>query len=472
MLGHPARKGVIIIEPIKEIPKILQTSLRNGGDFAEIFLEERLTVSVACEDKKVERVISGASRGAGLRVIVGEMTAYASTNDLTPGGLRELAERVSGSINAATSSYVFPEVYDIAFGTRPIRYPSTVPPGEKVAKVLEGNEVAWSCGNGLAQVLVRYGDSQQRVVIANSEGLFVSDERVHVIFLVQAVAERHGIIQTGYEPIGGSVGFEIFDESNASDVARHAAEQALRMLDADPAPAGIMPVVISSEAGGTMIHEAVGHGLEADLVQKGLSVFAGKLGEKVAAEAVSVRDDATLPGKRGSFAYDDEGVPSECTILIENGMLKTYMYDICTAKKAAAKSTGNGRRESYRHKPIPRMTNTVIVPGASKPGDIVANTEKGLFVRKMGGGQVNTINGDFMFEVNEAYMIRGGEVKEPVRGASLIGNSTKILQGIDMVGADFGFAVGTCGKDGQGVPVSDAQPTLRIAGITVGGTNA
>jgi TldD protein len=431
-----------------------------------------LSVSVGCEDNKVERVLSGTDRGVGLRVMVGEMTAYASTNDLTPSGLRELAERVSRGINAPSGKHVFPEGYELPLAAKAIRYPSSVAPNEKVAKVLEANEVAWSCGKAIRQVHVRYGDSQQRVVIANSEGLLVADERIHIIFLVQTVAERDGVIQTGYEPIGAAMGFELFDEVSPSTVGRLAAQRALKMLGAGPAPAGVMPVVISSEAGGTMIHEAVGHGLEADLVQKGLSIFAGKVGEKIASEAVSVHDDATLANRRGTFACDDEGTPSERTVLVDGGILKTYLYDLASAKKENRGSTGNGRRESYRHKPIPRMTNTLIAPGTATPEDIVAATQKGLFVRKMGGGQVNTINGDFMFEVNDAHLIRGGEIKEPVRGASLIGNASKVLAGIDMVAGDLGFAVGTCGKEGQGVPVSDAQPTLRIEGITVGGTNA
>jgi len=460
------------IDIIKEIPGILSAALSNGGDFAEIFLEERLSASIGCEDRKIERVVSGTDRGAGLRVVVGDMTAYASTNDLSASSLRELAERVSRGVNAAAGKYVFPEVSDVEFGAKPIKYPSQVGTDEKVAKVLEGEEVAWSFGDRIAQVQARYGDSQQRVIIANSDGLFVSDERNYIIFLVQAVAKKDDVIQTGYEPAGGAMGFELLDKVSPSEVARLAAERALKMLGAGPAPVGVMPVVISSEAGGTMIHEAVGHGLEADLVQKGLSVFAGKVGEKIASEAVSVHDDATLAGRRGSFVFDDEGTPSQCTALIENGILKTYMYDLSTAKKDRCKSTGNGRRESFRHRPIPRMTNTLIVSGSARPEDVVASTDKGLFVKRMGGGQVNTINGDFMFDVNEAHIIRGGEVKEPVRGASLIGNSARVLAQIDMVADDLGFGVGTCGKDGQGAPVSDAQPTLRIEGITVGGTNA
>jgi TldD protein len=242
------------------------------------------------------------------------------------------------------------------------------------------------------------------------------------------------------------------------------------MLEADKAPTGVMPVVISSEAGGTMIHEAVGHGLEADLVQKGLSKFAGRLGQRVGSPMVTVVDDATIPHKRGSFAIDDEGTPASRTMLIEDGILRGFLHDLMSSKKDGSTPTGNGRRESFRHRPIPRMTNTMIVPGTSDPHDIIAGTKRGLFVRKMGGGQVNTVNGDFMFEVSEGYLIRDGKVGPAVRGAALVGNGPDVILKIDMVGTDHGFAIGTCGKDGQGVPVSDAQPTLRIRELTVGGT--
>jgi len=266
------------------------------------------------------------------------------------------------------------------------------------------------------------------------------------------------------------VGFELFDENDPVDVALKAARRAILMLEADKAPTGPMPVVISSAAGGTMIHEAVGHGLEADLVQKRLSKFAGRVGQRVGSSVVTVVDDATIPYKRGSFAIDDEGTPAARTVLIEDGVLKGFLHDLMTAKKDSTGPTGNGRRESFRHKPIPRMTNTMIAPGKSKPDDVVADTKRGLFVRKMGGGQVNTVNGDFMFEVSEGYLIRDGKMGPAVRGAALVGNGPDVLQRIDMVATDQGFGIGTCGKEGQGVPVSDAQPTLRIRELTVGGT--
>jgi TldD protein len=292
---------------------------------------------------------------------------------------------------------------------------------------------------------------------------------VGTIFSVQVVSGEGDRVQTGHEPLGGRMGFELFDLHPPEEVARVAAERSLLMLRARKAPMGRMAVVLSSEAGGTMIHEAIGHGLEADLAQQGLSVYSRKIGERVASPLITVVDDPTLAGKRGSYAFDDEGTLSRRTILVEEGILKEYLYDRLTALKEGVESTGNGRRESYQHKPIPRMSNTLILPGKMSPETIVRSVEKGLFVKKMGGGQVNTVNGDFVFEVSEGYLIEKGSVGEPVRGAILTGNGPQILREIDQVGGDLGFGIGTCGKDGQGVPVSDAQPTLRIPEILVGG---
>jgi TldD protein len=322
----------------------------------------------------------------------------------------------------------------------------------------------------IKQVKVIYSDSIQEVLIINSEGEKIQEMRPGLIFLVQVVAAKGSEIQTGYEAIGGRTGMEIFeDQHSPENIAHLAAQRAVTMLDADLAPTGPMTVVLSSGAGGTMIHEAIGHGLEADLIQKGLSVFSNRLGEKVASPVITVIDDATLPGRRGSFYYDDEGIPAQKTVLVENGVLKGYMYDRLSALKAKASSTGNGRRESYQHVPIPRMTNTFIAPGKISPEEIISSTPKGLFVKKMGGGQVDTVSGDFVFEVNEGYLIEKGKMTRPIRGATLIGNGPRVLQGIDMVGSDLGYQVGTCGKDDQAVPVADAQPTLRIQQIIVGG---
>ncbi|UCG78233.1 MAG: TldD/PmbA family protein, partial [Nitrospirota bacterium] len=307
------------------------------------------------------------------------------------------------------------------------------------------------------------------VTIANSDGVLAEDERTYMLFVINVISSDGDVIQTGYDTAGGNIGFELFDTVDTEEIALRAAQRSVMMLGARHAPAGRMPVIISSEAGGTMIHEAIGHGLEADLAQQGLSVYSGKISSQIASPLITVIDDSTIPGKRGSFRFDDEGTPSQRTVLVQDGILVKYMYDRLTASVDKVRSTANGRRESYKSRPIPRMTNTFLAHGGSSPDDIIRSTRKGLFVRKMGGGQVNTVSGDFVFDVQEGYMIDNGSVGEAVRGATLTGNGPVVLKTIDMVGNDLGFAIGTCGKDSQGVPVSDAMPTVRIPDIVVGG---
>jgi len=260
----------------------------------------------------------------------------------------------------------------------------------------------------------------------------------------------------------------VLDKDTVFSRAKDAAGLAVSMLDTDRKIAGQMPVILSSTAGGTMIHEAVGHSLEADLVQKDMSEYKGRMGQKVSSPLITVIDDATLTNKRGSFSFDDEGTPAQKTVLIENGILKNFMYDRETAAKDNTQSTGNGRRESYRFRPIPRMRNTMIAPGTGSPEDLIKDTSEGIFVKRMGGGQVNTVTGEFIFEVKEGYLIENGKVTVPVRNATLMGKGADVINSIDAVCNDIGFDVGTCGKDGQGVPVSDAQPTLRIPRLLVG----
>ncbi len=339
----------------------------------------------------------------------------------------------------------------------------------KIEIVLRANSIARTSDRRIRQAQVSYREHCQQVLIANSDGVMAEDERTYLTALVHVVASDGKVVQTGYETIGGNIGMELFDLTPLEQAAETAVKRAVMMLSARKAPAGRMPVVLSSEAGGTMIHEAVGHGLEADLAQSGLSVYSNRIGDRIASPLITVLDDATIAGKRGSFRFDDEGVDSAKTVLVDKGILKTFMYDRLTAMKDGVRSTGNGRRESYKHRPIPRMTNTMIAPGDTDPGDILKTTSKGLFVRKMGGGQVNTVNGDFVFEVSEGYLIENGAIGDPVRGATLTGNGPQVLLSIDRVGSDLGYSIGTCGKDGQGSPVSDAQPTLRIPEITVGG---
>jgi TldD protein len=452
------------------LSKILKESLKNGGDFADIFCEHVSATSVVCEEGKIEHIIAGIDVGAGVRTITNGKTAYAYTNSLTDESLLEVAEAVS----CATHGSFFQN--DINLVRKEARVRKGVNHAaqgasldDKVALVKVANQVARSVDSRIKQVKVVYRDSLRRISIANTNGDIVDDERSATLFLVQIVAAQDELIQTGYEPIGACMGFELFEENPPEQIAETACRRALMMLEARKAPGGKMPVVLSSDAGGTMIHEAIGHGLEADLAQTGFSVYSGRVGEKVASSLVTVVDDPTLPLKRGSYRFDDEGIRARRTTLVEKGVLKGYLYDFLSALKDDTSSTGNGRRESYRSRPIPRMSNTFIVPGDMEPEGILRDTRKGLFVKKMGGGQVNTVNGDFVFEVTEGYLIESGNVGEPVRGATLTGNGPNVLNAIDLVGSDLGFGIGTCGKEGQGVPVSDAQPTLRIPEIIVGG---
>ncbi|GEA19174.1 TldD/PmbA family protein [Moorella sp. E306M] len=453
-----------------DLKAILEAALAEGGDFAEIFLERRRTTSISCEDNKIERVISGLDQGAGIRVIAGENTAYGYSNDLSRESLIQTATLVGKALPSRPQpreiSFKRPQA-QVEFTIK--KRPDQVPVAEKVALVQRANEAARAVDKRITQVTVGYGDVIQEVTIANSDGILVDDERVRCRFVVNAVATDGKIIQTGFESAGGHQGWELFESVNPEEKAQQAARRAVMMLEARPAPAGKMPVVMAGEAGGTMIHEACGHGLEADLVQKQLSVYAGKKGQKVASDLITVIDDPTIPGKYGSYRFDDEGMPGQKTVLIENGILKDYMYDYLTARKENRRSTGNGRRESYQDRPIPRMTNTFIAPGKDDPEAILRETKHGLLVKRMGGGQVNTTNGDFVFDVAEGYLIQDGKIGPAVRGATLTGNGPEVLKIIDRVGSDLGFSLGTCGKDGQGVPVGDAQPTIRIPEMVVGG---
>lgn len=457
--------------------KILKGALKEGGEFSELYLEETHSTFIVCEENRIERMISGQDLGAGLRVLHKGRTFYSFTNRITEKDLLQLADLLSHSIREEKEEkegMIPPQIPSPQLMTFPSpslieKDPDGISVYEKVSMVKRANDLARRLDPRIQQVKVLYRDYTQNLTIMNSEGRWVEGTRKGILFSVQVVSKKDDLIQTGYEPVGGTMGFELFDQHSPEEIAEGAAKRSLMMLSARLAPMGRMTVVLSSEAGGTMIHEAVGHGLEADLVQQGLSVYSNRIGEQVASSLITVVDDPTLPNRRGSYGFDDEGVPSQRTVLIEGGILKGYLYDRLTALKAGVSSTGNGRRESYHHKPIPRMSNTLILPGKMKPEEIIHSVEKGLWVKKMGGGEVNTVNGDFVFEVNEGYLIEKGEIGEPVRGAILIGNGPQILREIDMVGEDLGFGIGTCGKDGQGVPVSDAQPTLRIPEIIVGG---
>ncbi|MCG6551421.1 MAG: TldD/PmbA family protein [Candidatus Magnetominusculus sp. LBB02] len=449
---------------------LIKTAMSSGGSYGDIYIEHRAPVVIQMEDDKIEKISTGIERGAGLRIVYCNKTAYAYTNDLTEDTLLETARSLSTAVKTNTV-YAPLNLEKIRPKTDFVirKRPDETPIAEKIKLIRAANQMARGVDKRIRQVSVTYSDFVQYVTIATSEGRLIEDERVQTLMAVSVIAGDGVAVQTGYEALGGFSGFELFEENSVEALALRAAKRAILMLGARRIKGGRMPVVISSEAGGTMIHEAIGHGLEADLAGQGLSVYSNKLDMQVASAAVTVIDDATLAGRRGSYRVDDEGTAAQRNVLVENGVLKSYMYDKLNAIKDGVSSTGNGRRESYRSRPIPRMTNTFLAPGNARADDILRATHSGLFVKKMGGGQVNTVTGDFVFDVQEGYLIRDGQISDPVRGATLCGNGPEVLNAIDLIGGDMGFAIGTCGKDGQGVPVSDALPTIRIPDIVVGG---
>ncbi len=458
--------------------RVIRRLAARGADFADLYYVEREGVTITLEDGAVDRVRKGIDRGIGVRLIRSLRTLYAYASEVTPATVDELVDTLlsagdlspgSGDLTLTPASPSWLSRVDID--------PQGIELERKTALLTEADAAARAHGDEIVQVKATYGDERKRIIQVTSDGLWVDFERTGLIFAVHVTAKREQLLQTGYESTGAQRGMELLDEDAPSAIGSRAAARAMLMLSAREAPTGTMPVVLDSSAGGTMIHEAVGHGLEGDFIHEGMSVYAGRVGEYVASEVVSVADDPTLPGKRGSYPFDDEGTRSRCNTLIDRGVLKGFLHDRLSAMKMGEEPTGNGRRESYRFKPVPRMSNTFILPGETNPQDILRATPNGLLVRKMGGGQVNPVNGDFVFEVAEGYLIQNGRQGDAVRGATLAGNGPQVLQHIDMVGSDLGFAIGTCGKDGQGVPVADAQPTLRIGTpdnpetwITVGGT--
>ena len=456
-----------------ELKEILNAALFAGADFAEIFIEQKESTAICCEDGKIEKINTGLDLGMGIRVIAGESTSYVHSNDLSlANGLQmaKLAGQIAHENRKRQTVQEFQIPQSVPAPVIVEQRPEQVEFDDKITLLRVADEEARALDKAIKQVSLGYSDVVQYVTIANSLGVCVEDERVRLRLACNSIAQQDGQIQTGFASIGGTSGFELFQENSAAALGEESAQRALTLLGAEPCPTGQMTVVMGSEAGGTMVHEACGHGLEGDLVQKGLSAYAGRLGQQVASEKVTVIDDATIAGKYGSYRYDDEGNPGQKTVLIENGVLKQYMNDYQTAKRTGAALTGNGRRESYREKPTTRMSNTYIAPGTDKVEDIIASTDYGLYVKRMGGGQVNSLNGDYVFDVAEGYLIEQGRITKAVRGATLAGNGPESLRNVEMVGNDLGYAIGTCGKNGQSAPVADAQPTLKIGGLTVGGT--
>ena len=459
------------------IDRVLTEARAKGAPFAEIYVEDRRNTSVSFDDGRVDQVSNGRDRGAGIRVVRGETTGYAHTADLSEESLLMAARAAADAAGRGDGG-----VHSVGVGRRQpdrganrpvVISPSEVSKASRVELLEAADEAARSASSSIVQVSAGIGDSVKRVLVANTDGVFVTDEVTRVLFRVSAVADGDTGMQTGSESLGHTRGWEVFDEISIADLARSAADQAVLKLRARPAPSGQMPVVIAKGTGGVLFHEACGHGLEADHVAKGASVYAGKVGELVASPLVTLVDDGTVAGEWGTRSFDDEGHPTRRNVLISDGVLVDYMWDHLRASREGRPVSGNGRREDYTSLPMVRMTNTFVLAGPDDPEDIIASTASGVYVAKLGGGSVNTATGDFVFGMREAYLIENGRITEPLREGNLIGNGPQVLRDIDMLGHDFDMGgPGTCGKDGQGVPVGTGQPTLRVSSMTIGGTAA
>lgn len=453
--------------------KILAALMAGGGIFGDIYVDERMYTHIQLESGRIEKLERGGEKGIGLRVVSPWKSFYGSTSSFDEERLIDLAGELSRycSNESATAgrSGVSIEDRTAQYPFSIDRDPEDVTVEEKLAVVRKFESMARKMEPRIEQVRVVYRDTRQKIRVFTAEDGGREDSRTQVVLSVLLVGREGEEMQTSYEAVGGFYGFELFTDELIEGLAVKTTGRLGGLLKACPAPMGTKTVVLASEAGGTMIHEAIGHGLEADLAMEGLSCYKGLLGQRIASPLISVVDDATIPHMRGTYAFDDEGFPSGRTVLVDKGVLKNYLFDRFHAMKHSMGQTGNGRRESYRFRPIPRMSNTMILPGSDDPEKIVASVDDGVYVVKMGGGQVDTVRGDFVFEISEGYLIEKGSVGPMIKNATMMGNGLKVLKDIDMVGTDLAFGIGTCGKDGQGVPVADAQPTLRIPGIIVGG---
>jgi len=451
-----------------DLTSVLREALARGGDFADVYIERVFTTTISYSESKVQSVRYGLDSGAGVRVIKGDQTGYAYCEEFSKPALTKAA-RTAGEIASGPARQKIAKL-SVRSSVNHVPYtvdPLTVKEKEKVRMVEAADKAAREVDPRVAQVTILYQESMKNFVLANSEGVYVSDELPMMWFTIDAVARDGDKRRPGYLRQSARKGFEFFNDNDPARAGTRAAKQAVIMLDSRPAPMGEMPVVLAS-GGGVLFHEAVGHGLEADGVKNQTSMFTGKMGQKVGSEHVTLLDDPTLPNLRGSYNFDDEGTLAQSKVLIEKGVLKGYLNDLITAKYLNVPPSGNGRRESYRDYPLVRMSNTYLATGELEAEEIIAATEKGIYAKELGGGEVDTASGNFTFGIREAYLIENGKIGAPILGATLIGNGPEIMKRIDMVGNDISYWPGTCGK-GQWAPVTSGAPTLRIARITIGG---
>jgi TldD protein len=458
----------------RRLERVLDGLMKPGVDAADLYFQHSASESWLYEDGIVKTGSHHVEQGVGVRAIAGEKTGFAYSDEIALPALTEAASTANAIVRAGPQVRVAawaPQGRAALYAPRdPL---ASLPTEQKLALLRRADAAARSVDPAVTHVIVSLAGSHETVLVAASDGTLAADVRPLVRMNVSVIVERGGRREQASAGGGARTGYEYFLQGDKPEAyAREAVRQALVLLDAVPAPAGGMTVVLGPGWPGVLLHEAVGHGLEGDFNRKGSSAYSGRIGQKVASELCTVVDDGTLPNRRGSLTLDDEGTPSQCTTLIENGVLKGYLQDKHNARLMGMPATGNGRRESYAHLVMPRMTNTYLRPGPHDPAEIIASVKKGLYAVNFAGGQVDITSGNFVFSTSEAYLIEDGKVTRPVKGATLIGNGPEALTRVTMLGNDLALdsGVGVCGKEGQSVPVGVGQPTLKIEGITVGGT--
>ncbi|BCZ44363.1 regulatory protease [Clostridium gelidum] len=452
--------------------EVLAKCLVTGGDFAEIFEEDSINNSISLVDGKVDDAIGGRSYGIGLRIFKGLNSVYAYTNNNSLDTLLDTAYRAAlalGEVKGERQRELILNEKKITTIHPIIYFPKNVTYDKKIAILKSAYSGAKNFSDDISQVIASYSDKEQNVLIANTEGLYVQDKRIRTRLGVSAIASKGSENQTGFEGPGRHMGIEMFDSVDPAYHGREAARVAHTMLHAKNCPAGNMTVAIDNGFGGVIFHEACGHALEASAVAKGNSVFASKLGEQIASVKVTAIDDGTMVNAWGSLNIDDEGTKTQRNVLIENGILKGYMIDKLNGRRMNMEATGSSRRQSYKFQPTSRMTNTYIAAGYDKADEIIKSIEDGLYAKKLGGGSVNPVTGEFNFSVQEGYLVKNGVIQEPVRGASLIGKGSEVLMDIDMVGDNFEVAQGMCGSSSGSIPTNVGQPMIRVKKMTVGG---
>lgn len=463
----------------QQLERVLGTALAKRADYADIYFEARTTEAVALEEGLVKKTARNIAQGVGVRVLVGEKTGYAHTDDISFETLQlaaQTAQAISQGSGSAPNNVPIPSFHPTQHALYALEVaPTSVPLTEKIKLLQTIDEEARHYDSRISNVMASIAVEQKQVLILTSDGVMTTDVQPLIRLQVTCIATQGTNRQQGSHGGGGRVEFGyLFEKDRWREFAREAARQALLGLEAVPAPAGTMTVVLGPGWPGILLHEAIGHGLEGDFNRKKVSAFSNLMGQKVASELCTVVDDGTLPNRRGSLNVDDEGTPTSRTILIEKGILRGYLQDRLNARLMNMPPTGNGRRESFAHMPMPRMTNTFMLSGESTAEDIIKSVSRGLYAVSFGGGQVDITSGKFVFSASEAYLIEDGRITRPVKGATLIGNGPDVLTRISMVGNDLKLddGIGTCGKEGQSVPVGVGLPTIRVDGLTVGGTQA